>query len=227
MFTFYSQYRLLFAIFLLRLLRLRLLRLLLRLFSARFAFRAVRSVVFFSKREWGETGGEFVSYLKKKSCENAREWKLRIWDPKQKTNFARELDTSPPSLSPPRARVDWGSRARVWEVLKSHGCTHTPHKSFAGTQSGKIRAFYIVSLSVYFLRRKKRKTTGKNWGKGKRNLYLVSKKRIFFFISSSLSRARICAHLRAHIISLFFCVRARTRARKSHALLSSIEVYRW
>ena len=60
MFTFYSQYRLLFAIFLLRLLRLRLrlrllllrlLRLLLRLFSARLAFRAVRSVVFFSKRE--------------------------------------------------------------------------------------------------------------------------------------------------------------------------------
>ena len=55
----------------------------------------------------------------------------------------------------------------------------------------------------------------------------VSKKRIhFFFISSSLSRARLCAHLRAHIISLFFCVRARTRARKSHALLSSIDLYR-
>ena len=65
----------------------------------------------------------------------------------------------------------------------------------------------------------------------------VSKKRIhFFFISSSLSRARLCAPLRAfarlcaplraHIISLFFCVRARTRARKSHALLSSIDLDR-
>ena len=43
---------------------------------------------------------------------------------------------------------------------------------------------------------------------------------------NSLSRARICAHMRAHIISLFFCVRARTRARKSHALLSSIDLYR-
>ena len=60
----------------------------------------------------------------------------------------------------------------------------------------------------------------------KTNTNFVSKTH-FFLISSSLSRARICAHLRAHIISLFFCVRARTRARKSHALLSSINLYRW
>ena len=82
---------------------------------------------------------------------------------------------------------------------------------------------------------KKEKTEGKLGEKEKErereekavNFVSVSKKRIFFCISSSLSRARICAHLRAHIISLFFCVRARTRARKSHALLSSIDLYRW
>ena len=59
-----------------------------------------------------------------------------------------------------------------------------------------------------------------------RETFVSVSKNAFFFISSSLSRARICAHLRAHIISLFFCVRARTRARKSHALLSSINLYR-
>jgi hypothetical protein len=82
---------------------------------------------------------------------------------------------------------------------------------------------------------KKEKTEGKLGEKEKErereekavNFVSVSKKRIFFCISSSLSRARICAHLRAHIISLFYLrARARTRARKSHALLSSIDLYR-
>ena len=53
--------------------------------------------------------------------------------------------------------------------------------------------------------------------KRKRNfcMYISVSKKQFFFISSSLSRARICAHLRAHIISLFFAC-ARARARESH-----------
>ena len=138
------------------------------------------------------------SYLKKKSFRNAREWKLRIWDPKQKTNFAREAATSPPSLSPPRARFDWGPRAyeRCW---KARGCTHTPHKSFAGTQSGKIRAFYIVSLSPFiFFVAKKEKPQGKLGERKEKLLYLVSKKRIFFsFPLHFLARAfaRICARI--------------------------------
>ena len=89
------------------------------------------------------------SYLKKKSCENAREWKLRIWDPKQKTNFARELDTSPPSLSPPRARFDWGPRAyeRCW---KPRRCTHEARTTSPWThRREKIRLQTV--RSTYFL----------------------------------------------------------------------------
>ena len=56
-------------------------------------------------------------------------------------------------------------------------------------------------------------------------LYLYLKNAFFFHFLFTFSRAlaRICAR----IISLFFCVRARPRARKSHALLSSIDLYRW
>ena len=183
------------------------------------------------------TPSSVLSYLKKKFFRNAREWKLRIWDPKQKTNFARESDTSPPSR-PLHARALTGDRARE-RCWKARGCTHTPHKTFAGTRSWKIRAFYVFSLSVYFLPRKKKEKLGKLGEKKEkkkekekekereRETFVSVSKKQFFFISSSLSRARICAHLRAHIISLFFCVRARTRARKSHALLSSIDLYRW
>ena len=44
----------------------------------------------------------------------------------------------------------------------------------------------------------------------------------FFLISSSLSRARICAHLRAHIISLFF-LRARAHAREKVTRIAIID----
>ena len=47
--------------------------------------------------------------------------------------------------------------------------------------------------------------------------YLYLKNNFFSFPLHFLARI-FCAHLRAHIISLFFCVRARTRARKSRAL---------
>ena len=79
--------------------------------------------------------------------------------------------------------------------------------------------------SSYILTRVRLKFFCRKSSAEKTNTNFVSKTH-FFLISSSLSRAR-CAHMRAHIISLFFCVRARTRARKSHALLSSINLYRW
>ena len=101
--------------------------------------------------------------IKKKSSSETHEnesWEFETLNENQLCTRAWHVITS---LSPPRARVDWGPRARE-RSWKPAGCTHTPHKSFAGTQSGKIRAFYIVSLSVYFLRRKKRKNR-ENWGK--------------------------------------------------------------
>ena len=55
----------------------------------------------------------------------------------------------------------------------------------------------------------------------KTNTNFVSKKHVFL-ISSSLSRARICAHLRAHIISLFF-LRARAHAREKVTRIAIID----
>jgi hypothetical protein len=49
----------------------------------------------------------------------------------------------------------------------------------------------------------------------------VSKKRIFFFISSSLSRAHFCAHLRAHNITFF--LRARAHAREKVTRIAIID----
>ena len=82
-------------------------------------------------------------------------------------NFMHETDKSVNAKDARRVRkekLDAKRRERRW---KPRRCTHTPHKTFAGTRSWKIRAFYIVSLSVYFLRRKKRKNW-ENWGKRKR-----------------------------------------------------------
>ena len=103
------------------------------------------------ERQIGWYGGHQSkkSYLKKKSCENAREWKLRIWDPKQKTNFARELDTSPPSLSPPRARFDWVPRAyeRCW---KARRCTHEARTTSPWThRREKIRDFALCAQLTF------------------------------------------------------------------------------
>jgi hypothetical protein len=77
---------------------------------------------------------------------------------------------------------------------------------------------------------KKEKTEGKLGEKEKErereekavNFVSVSKKRIFFCISSSLSRAHFCAHLRAHIISLFF-LRARAHAREKVTRIAIID----
>jgi hypothetical protein len=101
-------------------------------------------------------------------------------------------------------------------------------------------ALFTESLSPFiFFVAKKEKTEGKLGEKEKEReekekekggkfcmSRSVSKKRIFFSFPLHFL-ARICAHLRAHIISLFYLrTRARTRARKSHALLSSIDLYR-
>ena len=123
-------------------------------------------------------------------------------------NFMHETDKSVNAKDARRVRkekLDAKRRERRW---KPRGCTHTPHKTFAGTRSWKIRAFYIVSLSVYFLRRKKRKNRGKIGGKerekerererGRETFVSVSKKRIFFsFTLHFLARAyaRICARI--------------------------------
>ena len=56
----------------------------------------------------------------------------------------------------------------------------------------------------------------------KKQIRILYLKRIFFLISSSLSRARICAHLRAHIISLFF-LRARAHAREKVTRIAIID----
>ena len=92
----------------------------------------------------------------------------------------------------------------------------------------------LLSLRLFSSSQKKKKQR-ENWGRKKKkekekekavNFVSVSKKRIFFSFPLHFL-ARICAHLRAHIISLFYLrARARTRARKSHALLSSIDLYR-
>ena len=55
--------------------------------------------------------------LKKKSFRNAREWKLRIWDPKQKPTLHESLTRHP--LPVPSTRARWLGTARAREVLKS------------------------------------------------------------------------------------------------------------
>jgi hypothetical protein len=74
-----------------------------------------------------------------------------------------------------------------------------------------------MNASQIFLPKKVPKKTNTN--------FVSVSKTHFFLISSSLSRAQLRAYARAYNIT-FFCVRARTRARKSHALLSSINLYR-
>ena len=114
-----------------------------------------------------KTEEETKHLIKKKRASETHEnesWEFETLNRNQLCTRAWHVITS---LSPPRARVDWGPRARE-RCWKARGCTHTPHKSFAGTQSGRIRAFYRVSLSVYFLRRKKRKNRGKIGGERKR-----------------------------------------------------------
>ena len=159
--------------------------------------------------------------LKKKFFRNAREWKLRIWDPKHKTNFARESDTSPPSR-PLHARALTGDRARERGAEKRADAPIHLIKRLQELGAGKYALFtYSLSPFIFFLAKKRktrkigRKEREKEKEKEKEKLLYLYLKTHFFFISSSLSRARICAHLRAHIISLFFAC-ARARARESH-----------
>jgi len=114
------------------------------------------------------------SYLKKKSFRNAREWKLRIWDPKQKTKLARERDTSPPPC-PLHARALTGDRARMRGAEKrADAPIHLINRS-QELKAGKYLRLFSSS--------QKKKNHRENWGKGKRNFcILYLKKRIFFSI---------------------------------------------
>ena len=94
--------------------------------------------------------------LKKKFFRNAREWKLRIWDPKHKTNFARESDTSPPSR-PLHAHALTGDRTRERGAEKRADAPIHLIKRLQELGAGKYALFtYSLSPFIFFVAKKKK-----------------------------------------------------------------------
>ena len=138
-----------------------------------------------------------------------------------------------PNILQRTLRSSRSTDAKTSETSVVDDATQPPPNSSPGEQQQQQQQRVYKKANKRVSKKAKRESWDREFSPKNHNLeHRLRKNKTSVFVMkqvhhNSLSRARICAHLRAHIISLFFCVRARTRARKSHALLSSINLYRW